>query len=458
MNLYSLAYFPFLIAIWLLSFFLVSHSRLRLAALLMASYLFYASWSPAFLLLLLGSSLFNFAWGRLLRRHPAASILWPGVLVNIGLLVAFRFAVSFVALVGISFYTFQAISYLVDVYRGYQERPSLTEFLLYMAFWPYILAGPICRLPEMLPQFRRSARPSRQDLQVGSARLLAGLFMKIVIADTLARGVQAGQGVTAGFDQASGWGAWDVWILALGFGFQVFFDFAGYSHMAIGSARLFGIRLRENFNNPYLARTPAEFWSRWHMSLSSWIRDYVFFPLASLRRSLSWRHLALVLSMTIFGLWHGLTGTLLLWGVYQGLLLLIHRQLQQILSGRFPGLRPQDSGLRTFYWPLTFIPVSLGWILFRANSLDQALLMFQTLLAPEAYTRRVLDTDLYFLVALVACGYFCYVGLGEMLSRLQAYAPVERFVWLTSPVYRATIILWVIIWSEEASPFVYVRF
>src|SRR6185295_9624236 len=179
--------------------------------------------------------------------------------------------------VGISFWTFQGLSYLFDVYREEEIDPSLLEFCLYMAFWPTVLSGPVCRLPNMLPQFRKEPVFSWEDISAGTLRIIQGLFMKMVLAQLLASGLTPGQGVAAGFDQVkSGLGGLDVWLLAIGFGFQLFFDFAGYSHIVIGGARLFGIQVPENFHRPFVSTTPSIFWTRWHMSLSFWIRDYVF--------------------------------------------------------------------------------------------------------------------------------------------------------------------------------------
>lgn len=462
MSFQSLGYYGFLLLVWA-GALLLPQPRIRQAALLGGSYFFYATWSLPFALLLLVVSLFNFLWGRLLQQSPTSRNLWIGLLVDIALLGSFKYANGFIGLIvegmqetrpdalvpiGISFYTFQAISYLVDVYRGYGERPGLIDFLLYMAFWPYILAGPICRLPEMLPQFRAVSRPAREDVRVGLQRIFAGLFMKIVLADTLATGIRQGEGVVAGFDELATWGTLDVGFLAVGFGFQIFFDFAGYSHIAIGSARLFGIRLRENFNDPYLARTPSDFWNRWHMSLSSWIRDYVFFPLAALQRSMGWRHAALVVSMIVFGIWHGLAATFLVWGIYQGLLLVAQHGGARLLKLNFKSLAP------TLKWSVTFLFISLGWLIFRANSLGQTFRMFESLFSPV----RKMPGDFYMLVSLIALGYFTYTGVRGALRRMQKDHRVERFIWLVSPVYRTTIILWVIIWSEGTSPFVYVRF
>ena len=281
--------------------------------------------------------------------------------------------------------------------------------------------------------------------------------MKVVLAQLLATGFNAGEGVAAGFDQiARGWGGLDVWLLAIGFGFQLFFDFAGYSHIVIGTARLFGILLEENFNRPYFSATPSLFWTRWHMSLSFWIRDYVFLPLATARREKWWRSFALVFAMALFGLWHEATLLFLIWGTYQGFLLVGHRKGQQ-LKRNFNFTLPFQSG-RFMSWALTFALVSLGWILFRAHDLGQAWLMLKAVASPASYFQLALRPNFYIVTSLIVCGYFAYAGLASMLSRLGDNLWARRAFRLLSPVYYATAIFFIIVWSKQESVFVYFQF
>jgi alginate O-acetyltransferase complex protein AlgI len=309
--------------------------------------------------------------------------------------------------VGISFWTFQAMSYLFDLYRQEDVDPSLVEFCLYMAFWPTVIMGPICRLEKMLPQFRAGHGFSSDDLLVGTTRIATGLFMKVVLSQLLVSGLTAGAGVAAAFDRdALALGGLDVWFLAIGFGFQLFFDFAGYSHIVIGAARLFGFRLEENFDAPFNASTPSEFWTRWHMSLSSWIRDYVFVPVAASRPDIRWRYFALLFSMALFGLWHGVTALFVLWGAYHGVLLIVHRMIQQHRR-RMAWTIPTgiDSALS---WTASFMAISLGWVLFRSNNLGQATSMLKAVVTPESYLRPIIDADYYLLVLTIFVGYFAY--------------------------------------------------
>jgi alginate O-acetyltransferase complex protein AlgI len=476
MSLQSVSYLLFLVLVWAAAM-LLRTARSRQVALLAASYLFYWLCGAKFAFLLLGSSLFNYYWGKLLRRKPVGSLLWGGLLVNLAILAGFKYAPpalaflgsigalpwqvasSILAPVGVSFFTFQAMSYLLDVYRERDVDPSLPEFLLYIAFWPTILSGPICRAFELIPQFRSESRPSLDDVSAGCHRILLGLFMKVVVADTMARGLQVGEGVNFGFDRVTGgWGAVDVVFLAVGFGFQLFFDFAGYSNIAIGSARLFGFRLRENFDRPYLSRTVSEFWTKWHMSLSFWIRDYLFMPLAMLRTSLAWRNLALVISMTLFGLWHGAASTFVLWGVLQGLFLVAHRQFQKYRGGRGATAWGPGAVRACVSWALTFGAISLGWIMFRANSLGQAWAMYRALFTPSAYRTLALRPNFYVVVILCVAGYFLFEAARVLVRSASRLGAVRRFVWLASPVYYAVLILAVIAWSKQASTFVYLQF
>jgi alginate O-acetyltransferase complex protein AlgI len=316
--------------------------------------------------------------------------------------------------VGISFWTFQGLSYLIDVYLEEEVDASLLEFCLYMAFWPTVLSGPVCRVPNMLPQFRREPVFSWTDISAGALCLIQGLFMKMYLAQLLASGWTPGAGVTAGFDQMrrGGWGGLDVWLLGMGFGFQLFFDFAGYSLMVIGIARLFGIQIATNFDRPFLSTTPANFWQRWHMSLSFWIRDYVFKPLALARRDRWWPYVVLVISMTLFGLWHGARWTFIVFGVYHGLLLVMHR-LGQLTTPRLSIGLPHYFGV-FLAWGATFLLVSLGYILFRANDLPQALSMLVSVFSPSAYRHFAMPHSFYVLTFTIACGYFAFTALNSL--------------------------------------------
>jgi alginate O-acetyltransferase complex protein AlgI len=414
-------------------------TKTRQLALLLASWLFYVGWGAGFLSVLIVSSLMNYLIGAALKRHVTGGRLWVGVVMNVALLGFFKYGTALLAgepglgfvqqlvrPIGISFWTLQALSYLFDIYREEELDPSLLEFCLYMAFWPTVLTGPICRLPSLLPQFRRPISPSRHDLSVGVSRVLQGLFMKMFLAEILGAGWRPGAGVNAGFDRINGaWGGLDVWFLAIGFGAQLFFDFAGYSHIVIGAARLIGIRLEENFDRPYLSPTPAAFWTRWHMSLSFWIRDYVFLLLASMRRGRWWVYSSLLLSMVVCGVWHGATATFIVWGAYHGFLLVSHRIGQQVKRS-LPYRWPPKLG-RALSWASTFCLVSVGWLFFRAPTVTQAMKMSRAIFAPGSYGELSLPRPFYAVTSAIVVGWILYHAAEVLLARWRAaYEEEER--------------------------------
>ena len=399
--------------------------RVRQGVLLIASIALYFTWQPWFGAVLLASIVVNFLLGKWLRNDPRWVPLGAGIVFNLILLSFFKYlpgvALPFghgalwdLALpLGISFWTFQAMSYLFDLYRGEELDPSFVEFALYMVFFPVTISGPICRMPDMLPQFRSAETTSWSDIGLGFRRIAIGVFM-MQLGKLLGQGILAGDGIVSGFDRASQWSGTDVWCLAFGYGLQLFFDFAGYTHIAVGAAKALGIIVPDNFERPFASTNPSVFWTRWHMSLSFWIRDHVFFPLAPLRREIWWRNLALALSMVVFGLWHKATLLFLLWGGYHGVLLVLHRQVQQV-QRRFKWEPPRI--WTPLSWFATAILIGLGWIFFRANSWLQARQMLAAVLSPEGYSSHVLSSSLYLLIAVLAGGYAIVLLTADALER-----------------------------------------
>jgi alginate O-acetyltransferase complex protein AlgI len=407
----------------------VGSRTVRQAVLLLAGYALYLTWGPWFAAVLLASTGMNFLIARQLRHKPSGIVLALGIALNLGLLGIFKYlpeaAVRFplsslqtfshLALpIGLSFWTFQAMSYLFDLYRGEELDPSFLEFALYMVFFPVTISGPICRMPDMLPQFRSEEATPASQIGRGFSRIATGVFM-VLLAKLLGQGILGGDGIASGFDRITHRSGTDVWCLALGYGLQLFLDFAGYSHIAIGAAQALGFTVPENFDRPFESTNPSIFWTRWHMSLSFWIRDYVFLPLAMLRRELWWRNLALVLAMVLFGLWHKASLLFLLWGCYHGVLLVLHRQLQQ--AQRNFGWEIPARLSTPFSWIATMALINLGWIFFRANSLPQAGQMLGAVLLPASYASHVLSGSLYFLVAALAVGYAVVLLVIETLNR-----------------------------------------
>lgn len=400
----------------------------RQAVLLTSSIALYLTWAPWFSAVLATSIVVNFLFGKWLRAQQHWLPLSLGIAFNLVLLGAFKYAPETTAHIlpasleevgrlalplGISFWTFQAMSYLFDLYREEDLNATFAEFALYMAFFPVTISGPVCRMPDMLPQFRSERTTPWSDITQGLRRIATGILM-MQLGKLLGQGILAGDGTVSGFDRATQWSGADVWCLAFGYGLQLFFDFAGYTHIAVGAAKAMGITMPENFERPFASTNPSEFWTRWHMSLSFWIRDYVFFPLATLRREMWLRHLTLVLSMVLFGLWHKATMLFLIWGGYQGLLLVAHRLWQQI------GRRFDWQPLRIWGflgWFITAALIGLGWIFFRANSTVQARGMLLAIASPETYGSHFLSSSLYLLIAVLAAGYGITLLVGDVLNR-----------------------------------------
>jgi D-alanyl-lipoteichoic acid acyltransferase DltB (MBOAT superfamily) len=448
----------------------VDSPRIRQALYLAASYAFYLSFGWRFFAILLASSLFNYYWGSVIRSQPTSGRLWIGVIANVALLSTFKYLpsvagafaetsevaneVAHLALpIGISFWTFQALGYLIDQYREERLDPTLVEFLLFMSFAPTVLSGPICRLPDMLPQFRSSAKATWAEVREGAQSVWVGVLM-IALGRLLGSGL-SGHGVNWGFDHAvAPLSSADVWTLLVGYGFQIFFDFAGYSRVVIGIARMFGIVLPENFRKPYLSATPAIFWTRWHMSLSFWIRDYLFMPMATVRREVWWRNAMLVMSMVIFGLWHKASLLFLAWGTYQGLLLLAHRLYLQ--RQRRSGIMTASPLATAVSWVITFGAINFGWIMFRATDWTQARMLSASALTPFISRASTLSPSFYYLVIGLVGGYFLVEGLmarygGDrpLLGRL----PIE----LRYACYAGIFYLFVF-HSTEPQAFIYSQF
>jgi alginate O-acetyltransferase complex protein AlgI len=471
--------------IGLVIFAKVRSRRIRQIFLLVASYTVYALWEPWFAAVLLSSTLMNFLLGQWLRRKPSLVALWIGILLNLALLGSFKYlpavasVLPFASLqrfthlnlpLGISYSTFQAMSYLFDLYRGEELDPTLVEFALYMVFFPVAISGPICRMPEMLPQLRSEEPVRWGDIGLGVSRIAMGILM-MQLAQLLGRGIPNGEGISAAFDHLSHWSGPDVLCLAFGYGLQLFFDFAGYSHIAIGAAKVLGFTLPENFACPFTSTSASVFWTRWHMSLSFWIRDYVFLPLAVLQRVVWWRNLVLVISMVLFGLWHKASVLFVLWGCYHGVLLVLHRQWQQ-LQRRF-NWDPPPLVWTPISWISTMTLVSCGWILFRANSLMQVRIMLRALLTPATYLSRYLPSTLYMLVIGLALAYIIVLlvigildryserlGVDEPALRREFVALIarDRWVWI-APMYALTtlVVVWIVTRGQNAgaSPFMY---
>lgn len=391
---FTSAAFLFLFLPAFLAVFHLLPSRTRPWWLLLASYAFYGWWRLDFLALFVGSTVAAFAAGRLVARwresRPGRArwALGTGVAAQLLVLGYFKYAdfgveslnalltslggrgvplPNVVLPIGISFYVFQSISYLVDQWR--RDGPEGARFVhvaAYIALFPQLIAGPILRFKHVAPQLLRP-EPSWRSFGEGARRFMLGFTKKVLIADAVAPVVDAS------FALASPT-ATDAWLGTLAFTVQLYFDFVGYSDMAIGLGAMIGVRIRENFDRPYLSASITEFWRRWHMSLSRWLRDYLYIPLGGNRlgRRRTYANLATV--MVLGGIWHGAAWTFAVWGAYHGTLLALERMALERREAR--GL-PSRAGAGGWRVPATFVLVMLGWVVFRADGIAEAWTMLQ---------------------------------------------------------------------------------
>lgn len=372
-------------------YFWLNRCRLAVAArawLVAASLFFYAWWNPVYLPLVLLSVLFNYVLGREIGRRcggpagvhglgrGARGLLALGVTVNLAVLGFFKYADFFVGNVNvafgaglelpgivlplaISFFTFQQIAYLVDCYREGVREYDLLDYTVFVVFFPQLIAGPIVHHREMMPQFAARASLVKRygNIAAGLFLFSVGFFKKVAIADSFAVWAAPGfdAGITVNFFEA--------WVTSLSYTFQLYFDFSGYTDMALGAALLFNIRLPPNFDSPYKACNIRDFWRRWHMTLSRFLRDYLYIPLGGSQHGVLRTYAALVLTFLLGGLWHGASWMFVIWGALHGAAAVLHR-LWSALGGRMP---------RWLGWLLTFNFVNLAWVFFRAPDLDAAM-------------------------------------------------------------------------------------
>jgi D-alanyl-lipoteichoic acid acyltransferase DltB (MBOAT superfamily) len=468
------------------------NNRWRQPVLCVLSLAFYAMWRWDFTLLVVFSAVVDYVCSLFIgaTQDPRRRKAWllVSLVINFSLLIGFKYTyflwdnvrvlagaaglelpplqdmgVDILLPLGISFYTFQTVSYTVDCYRGViRPTKDFVLFLTYVMFWPQLIAGPVLRADEVIPGLLRERRWNAAWGAEGVALVVAGLFKKVVLADNLSPLVDEAFALPAGALTAP-----DTWVANALFGFQIYFDFSGYSDIAIGSALLLGLRFPDNFDWPYMARSPREFWARWHISLSSWIRDYLYLPLTGerfqthstggiavaagtpSRASESRRNGALLLTWFIMGLWHGAAWTFALWGLYHATLILLYRLVKPLreLPERFPVLA----------W-LVMLPLAMaGWIAFRAQDMSQALAMFGRILTPSAYTLRGRGVDMYayFWAAAITAGMTALWLLRRRARDAQDSAPVPRPVLAVS---LAVMTFAVLLCMRQVKQFIYFQF
>jgi alginate O-acetyltransferase complex protein AlgI len=413
------------------------------AWLVALSYAFYAMWDWRFVALLVGSTLANFLLGRRIEAAEApARRRWlvAAIAFNLGLLGFFKycnfFIASFAALVGadangwlldivlpvgISFFTFEGIAYAVDVYR--RELPAIRrplDYAVFMAFFPHLIAGPIIRPHDFFPQLEQRRALEEDDRRWGLREILKGLLKKVAIADFFALVADAGFDGTPYHDHPV-----PAAIAVFAFSMQIYFDFSGYTDIARGCARLFGYRFPPNFARPYLAADIADFWRRWHISLSSWLRDYLYIPLGGNRKGEARTYLNLMIVMGLGGLWHGASWNFALWGLYHGAMLAVHRLWRGAVARRGWQRRVDAPVLAPAWVALTFVLVTLGWVPFRAHDFAATGAMLRALGDSPSTAFAFLAAVPAVVVVPTLCLAFCLFDRGQRWQD----ALVERARW-----------------------------
>ncbi|WP_209016031.1 MBOAT family protein [Roseibium sp. RKSG952] len=419
--------------------------------LTLASLVFYGWWKPIYLPLLLGSVVVNYAIHRVLLKTQDRFILIFGIVFNLALIAVFKYADFFIgnvnALAGadvpllhlalplaISFFTFQQISFLIDTYKGQVTECDFPRYMLFVVFFPQLIAGPIVMQKETIPQFRLAIFRSRLmlNLAVGATLFAIGLFKKIVLADGIAPYANTVFGLA---ETANGVPFEAAWIGALAYTFQLYFDFSGYCDMALGLARMFGIRLPVNFNSPYKATSISDFWRRWHITLSHFLRDYLYIPLGGNRSGVSRQKANLMVTMLLGGLWHGASWNFVFWGGLHGAYLVINHSWSALVAkGYVPNILPKPVAEFSARG-LTLLAVIVAWVYFRAESFDGAnaiiygMTGLSTVYEPKLWETVTLGTaPIWAGLALLAGIVFLLPNSIEFTERYNPILGVKKFV------------------------------
>jgi alginate O-acetyltransferase complex protein AlgI len=455
--------------------------------LVCGSLIFYGWWEPKYLFLILCSIGVNYLVGYLLQRsaQPSRAILTVGIAANLGALGFYKYSLFFVdtlnQLAGsdyhfekiilplaISFFTFQQITYLVDSYKKAVHHVSLLDYSLFVTFFPQLIAGPIVHHQEMLPQFSSNERRiNYQSIAAGVALFFIGLFKKVVIADGMSQLVSGPfDGTLAGTVLS----APEAWASVIAYAFQIYFDFSGYSDMAIGLGALFGIRLPLNFFSPYKATSIIEFWHRWHITLSRLLKDYLYIPLGGNRRGGARRYLNLMITMLLGGLWHGAGWNFIIWGGLHGAYLMVNHFWNHVR----PDLGSPSLVRTALSTALTFLAVCVAWTFFRAETLPSAILMLQSMsgvhgILPSLEFQKDQWDILTDLLA-ISCMCFFLPNAQQLLNRFQLSLSEDRFnVAARHGIFRlrlnaatallaSPLVVWTILELTTRSEFLYFNF
>ncbi|MDD6933289.1 MAG: MBOAT family protein [Eubacteriales bacterium] len=466
MSFVSVAFFV-LFALTLAAQWLLPSRRLRQLALLAASYVFYGWWDWRFCFLMLFLTAVAFFTGLRLEKKPGSRpALALGVTVPLAVLFFFKymgfFVDSFCALfglnpagalrillpVGISFYTFQSLSYTIDAYRGKVAiSHDFCKFALYIAFFPQLVAGPIVKAADFLPQLEEDRRPTGAGVAQGMNLFLWGMLKKAVFADQISPFVDSVFATPAAFSSGT------VALAVLAYAIQIYFDFSGYSDMAIGCAKCLGYDLMKNFDLPYLSRNVSEFWKRWHISLSTWLMEYLYIPLGGNRKGRARTYLNLMITMLLGGLWHGAGINFILWGGFHGLALCAHKAWARKFPAKPGFFRAAAATL------CTFVFVCLCWIPFRAQTFSQTRAVLQKLFCWSGGVVFPHTWSIAAIVLLVLATLYCVFRNRDAQGRVHGDAPVFRLgsFWGTFAFALLAGFVLVLMYTGD-NPFIYFQF
>jgi len=466
----SLSQFEFILFLILVAFalFVQKNNASRKWILLTAGICFYCYWDYRFCLLLAIPIFVDFYCGRMIHRSIEKTrrllYLLISICVNVGILVVFKYfnffigsfkpllqtfgfnvrSLDLILPLGISFYTFKTLSYTIDVYYKKTESClSLLDYAVFVTFFPTLVAGPISRSSHFLPQLKTFA-PSYENLRAGIRLFVIGLFKKLFIADNLGFYVDGYYASPLVFDSIT------AWFAILSYTLQIYFDFSGYSDMAIGSSRIMGFHIEDNFHFPYLSTSIEEFWRRWHITLSNWIRDYLYIPLGGSRRGPARTYLNLMIAMLLCGLWHGTAWTFVFWGGYHGVALCFHRAFKNRQMSDNKRLA-DSSGISVLKWFVTFLVVSLGWVFFRSPKFEIAMQVMSQLFSTHSGVLWIYPFAVFIIIATA----LFHVLKSWDLSRI---LEVPDDAWYTPTVLFSLAWLVFLFRSREFTPFIYAQF
>ena len=485
-SLSFLVFFPICIALYR-----ILPRKARVYLLLAASIYFYMCWNVSYVALLMISVIITYGAGIMVaglkNDRDKKFTVFAALTINFGILFVFKYfnffteslsrltgtklpTVDFLLPVGISFYTFQAVGYLIDVYRGETPEKNFARYALFVSFFPQLVAGPIERSRNLLSSIRRLDREdlmNREDLIKGFYTMLYGYFLKMIIADRIAIPVDH----VFNTSEYSSFNGFQLAVAAMLFSIQIYCDFAGYSYIAIGAARVMGIRICDNFNTPYLSTGIKDFWNRWHMSLTGWFRDYLYFPLGGSRKGTARKYVNILIVFIASGLWHGAAWHFVAWGLLHGLL----RVLEEILTppvkkiAELSGWNTSTFAVRTLRIVINFFVVTILWIFFRAQTTGQAVhiirLIFSSIRPWQFFDDSILSLGLdtkELNVAVIALLFMTLVDICKKKGRDLLSDLYRQNTWFTFLVFFVAIIILVIfgIYGAEydASQFIYFQF